>query len=161
MPLSKTMKKSISKIAVDKEWRHFSKALPAWNTSTVKSKQDIRQERARIASLMDLCHPRHAELAEQLQSFEGRVVLRGDNVLVDTGGHAVFTEQGGSASHMTAAEVLDMISRLPGVSGEANDAVSAYPEVNISDAPRLIELLEKEGPGGWIRLLRDWRSMVP
>ena len=43
----------------------------------------------------------------------------------DTGGCTVFTEQGASASHMTAATVLDTISRLPGMSGEANDAVSA------------------------------------
>ena len=38
---------------------------------------------------------------------------------------AVFIEQGSSASQMTAAKVMDIISRLPGCAGKAADAVSA------------------------------------
>ena len=38
----------------------------------------------------------------------GRVVLRGDIVKDDSGNFSVFTEQGVSASHMTAAKVLDV-----------------------------------------------------
>ena len=57
---------------------------------------------------------------------EGRVVLRGDIVKDDSGAYAVFTEQGSSASQMTAAKVMDIISRLPGCDGQAADAVSAY-----------------------------------
>ena len=34
------------------------------------------------------------------------------------------TEQGPSASQMAAARILDAISRLPGMAGEANDARS-------------------------------------
>ena len=37
-----------------------------------------------------------------------------------------FTEQGSSASQMTAAKVMDVISRLPGCAGQAIDAISAY-----------------------------------
>ena len=44
----------------------------------------------------------------------------------DSGNHAVFTEQGVSASHVTAGEVLDVVSRLLSCSGQASDAVSAY-----------------------------------
>ena len=29
---------------------------------------------------MYFCHPKHSELAEHLQKYKGRVVLRGDNV---------------------------------------------------------------------------------
>ena len=36
----------------------------------------------------------------------------------------VFTEQGSSASQMTAAKIMDIISRLPGCAGQATDAVS-------------------------------------
>ena len=43
----------------------------------------------------------------------------------DSGSCAVFTEQGSSASQMTAAKVMDIISRLPGCAGQAADAVSA------------------------------------
>ena len=38
----------------------------------------------------------------------GRVVSRGDIVRDDSGSYAVFTEQGSSASHMTAAKVMDI-----------------------------------------------------
>ena len=44
----------------------------------------------------------------------------------DSGSHAVFTEQGSSASQMTAAEVMEIISGLPGCAGQAADAVCAY-----------------------------------
>ena len=44
----------------------------------------------------------------------------------DSGSYAAFTEQGSSASQMTAAKVMDIISRLPGCSGQAADAVSSY-----------------------------------
>ena len=45
----------------------------------------------------------------------------------DSGSYAVFTEQGSSASQMTAAKVRDIKSRLPGCSGQAADAVCAFP----------------------------------
>ena len=49
----------------------------------------------------------------------------------DSDSCAVFTEQGSSASHMTAAKVLDVISSLPGCTGQAADAVSAvHPSKN-------------------------------
>ena len=47
----------------------------------------------------------------------------------DSGAYAVFTEQGSSASQMTAAIVMDIISRLPGCDGQAADAVSADTQV--------------------------------
>ena len=61
---------------------------------------------------MDFCHLKDAELSERLQTCEGRVVLGEDNVKDDSGDYAVFTEQGASASHMTAAKVLDTDSPL-------------------------------------------------
>ena len=43
----------------------------------------------------------------------------------DSGAYAVFTEQGSSASQMTAANVMDIISRLPCFAGQEAGAVSA------------------------------------
>ena len=57
----------------------------------------------------------------------------------DSGSHAVFTELGSSASQMTAAKVMDIISRLPGCAGQAAEAVSAYSQVKMEDAHKLIE----------------------
>ena len=56
-----------------------------------------------FASSMDICHLKNAELEAKHQKYKGRVVLRGDIVKDDSGSSAVFTEQGSSASQMTAA----------------------------------------------------------
>ena len=61
-------------------------------------------------SLMDICHWKNAELFAKHQKYKGRVVLRVED---DSGSCAVFTEQGSSASQMTAAKIIDIISRLP------------------------------------------------
>ncbi len=50
-------------------------------------------------------------------------MFRGDIVTNENGQFAVFTEQGASAFHMAAAQIMDAISRLPGNDGEDSDAV--------------------------------------
>ena len=57
----------------------------------------------------------------------------------DSGSYAVFTEQGSPASQMTAAKVMDSISRLPGFLAQAANAVSSWTQVKMEDAPALIE----------------------
>ena len=79
---------------------------------------------------MDLCHLKNSELETKHQKYKGRIVLRGDIVKDDSGSYAVFTEQGSSASYMTAAKVMDIISRLPGCDGQAADAVYAQTQPN-------------------------------
>ena len=117
-----------------------------------------------FASLMDICHLKNAELEAKHQKYKGQVVLRGDIVKDNSGSYAVFTEQGSSASQMTAAKIMDIISRLPGCDGQAADAVSAYTQVKMEDAPRLLKIFESECPDVWIRLPRQkwpksWSSM--
>ena len=58
----------------------------------------------------------------------------------DSGSYAVFFEQGSSASQMTAAIVMDVISRLPGCAGQAADAVSDYTQVKMEDAHKLLKI---------------------
>ena len=82
----------------------------------------------------------------------------------DSGSYAVFTEQGSSASHITAAKVMGIISRLPGCAGQAVDAVSVYTQVKMEDAPKLLKIPKSECPDFWIRLPRHkwpkpWSSM--
>ena len=43
-------------------------------------------------------------------------------------------------SQMTAAQVMDVLARLPGCDGQAADAVSTYTQVKMEDAPRLLRL---------------------
>ena len=105
-----------------------------------------------FASLMDICHLKNAELEAMHQKYKDRVVLRGDIVKDDSGSYAVFTEQRSSASQMTAAKVMDIKSRLPGRAGQAADAVSAYTQVKMEDAPTILKIPKSECPDIWIRL---------
>ena len=104
----------------------------AWNLTKGRSKKEVIDEartkgvKVHFASLMDICHFKNAELETKHQTYKGRVVLRGDIVKDDSESYAVFTEQGSSASQMTAAKVMDIISRLPGCAGQAADGVSGY-----------------------------------
>ena len=115
--------------AVDKEWENWTRFRRG--TTKVRNKSDVNDEarkegrKVHFASLMDLCHFKNAELETKHQKDKGRVVLRGDIVKDDSGSYAVFTEQGSSAFQMTAAKVMDIISRLPGCAGQAADAISA------------------------------------
>ena len=125
------MKVPAAKAAVDKEWEKLAK-IPAWNLMKVRSKKEVIDEartkgaKVHFASLMDICHLKNAELEAQHHKFKGRVVLRGDIVKDDSGSDALFIEQGSSAFQMTAAKVMDIISRLPGCDGQAVDAVPAH-----------------------------------
>ena len=101
---------------------------------------------------------------QNTKKYKGRVVLRGDIVKDDSGSYAVFTEQGSSASQMTAAKIMDILSRLPGCDGQAADAVSAKTQVKMEDAHKLLKIPKSECPDIWIRLPRhnwpkSWSSM--
>ena len=144
IPMPQAMKIPAAKAVVDKEWEKLEK-IPAWDTTNVRNKSEVIDEArtkgatVHFASLMDICHLKNAELEAKHQKYKGRVVLRGDIVKDDSGSYAVFTEQGSSASQMTAAKVMDIISRLPGCAGQAADAISGYTQVKMEDAPKLLK----------------------
>ena len=168
IPMPQAMKIPAAK-AVDKEWEKLEK-ISAWNLTKVKSKKEVidkarnKGRKVHFASLMDLCHLKNAELETKHQKYKGRVVLRGDTVKDDSGAYAVFTEQGSPASQMTAAKVRDIKTKLPGCSGQAADAVSAYTQVRMEDAHKLLKIPKSECPDIWIRLPRhkwpkSWSSI--
>ena len=138
------MKIPAAKAAVDKEWEKLEK-ISAWNLTKVRSKKQVIDEaktsgaKVHFASLMDICHLKNAELEAKHQKYKGRVVLQGDIVEDDSGSYAVFTEQGSSASQMTAAKIMDIISRIPGCAGQSADTVAAYIQVKVEDAHKLFK----------------------
>ena len=87
-------------------------------------------------------------------------MLRGDIAKDDSGSYAVLTDQGSSASQMTAANVMDILSRLPGCSGQAADAVSACTQVKMEDAPTLWKTAKSECPDIWIRLPKHKMAQI-
>ena len=111
IPMPQAIKIPAAKAAVDKEWEKLEK-ISAWNLTKVRSKKQVIDEArtsgatVHFASSMDICHLKNAELEAKHQKYKGRVVLRGDIVKDDSGSYAVFTEQGSSASQMTAAKII-------------------------------------------------------
>ena len=165
IPMPQAKKIPSAKAAVDKEWEKLEK-ISAWNLTKVRSKKEVIDEarmsgaKVHFATLMDICHLKNAELKAKHQKFQGRIVLRSDIVKEDSGSYAVFAEQRSSASQMTAAKVMDIISRLPGCDGQAADAVSAYTQVKMEDA-QIIEIPKSECPDIWIRLPRHkWPKIM-
>ena len=55
---------------------------------------------------------------------------------------------------MTAAKIMDIISRLPGCDRQAADPVSAYTQVKMEDAHKLLKIPKSECPHMWIRFDR-------
>ena len=165
--MPQAMKIPAATAAVDKEWEKLEK-ISAWNLTKVRSKKEVIDEArtagatVHFASLMDICHLKNAELEPIHQKYKGRVVLRRDIVKDNSGSYAVFTEQGSSASQMTASKIMDIISRLPGCDGQAADAVSAYTQVKMEDAQKLFKIPKSECPDIWIRLPRHkWPKSGP
>ena len=122
------MKIPKAKAALDKEWAKLE-AKPTWKTSSVRPRAEVIAEckrtgkRAHFGSLMDLCGKENSQLSEEHWIFKGRVVFRGDCVKDEEGFHAVFSEQGTSASHMAAAKMIDALARCQGCAGQDADAV--------------------------------------
>ena len=124
IPMPQAMQLPDAKAAVEKEWRKLEK-IPAWQQTKVRNRNEV------IAEARTKGHTVHqwisviSRIRSWSHSFKNtKVVLRGDVVKDDSGSNAVFTEQGSSVSQMTAAKVMDIISRLPGRAGQAADAVS-------------------------------------
>ena len=160
IPMPQAMK--IPGAAVDKE-RKKLETIPAWQLDKIENKKDVILEAQRdkrkvhFATMMDIGHLKNSELEPHFQKITRRVVLRGDIVKDDSGAYAALTEQGSSASKLTAAKVIDVIARLPDCDGQAADAVSAYAQVKMKDAPRLLKKPKSECPDIWIRLPRhNW-----
>ena len=143
--------------------------ISAWNLTKVKSKKKVIDEArtsgatVHFASLMDICHLKNAELEAKHQKYKGRVVLRGDIVKDNSGSYAVFTEQGSSASQMTAAKIMDFIARLP-----VQDKQRAQYLLTLKSRWKMLtnylKIPKSECPDIWIRLPRhewpkSWSSM--
>ena len=132
--------------------------------SAESSRRSYCRKTRHFITALQFCSQIYSYASSDENSCKGRVVLRGDIVKDDSGSYAVFTQQGSSASQMTAAKIMDIISRLPGCDGQAADAVSAYTQVKMEDAHKLFKIPKSECPDIWIRLPRhkwpkSWSSM--
>ena len=114
---------------MEKEWENLEQ-IPAWQLTKVRNKKEVIDEatnegrKVHFASVMDLCHL-NSQLEPKFQKYKGRVELRGDIVRDDSGSYAAF-QQGSSVPKKTAAKVMDVISRLPGCSGQTAGSYAVF-----------------------------------
>ena len=93
IPMPQAMKIPAAKAAVDKEWEKLEQ-IPACDLTNVISKNEVIGEartkgaKVHVASLMDICHLKNADLKAKNQKYKGR----SDIVKDDSGSYAVFTE---------------------------------------------------------------------
>ena len=114
------------------------------------------KKKAHFSSLMDLCHLKKCRVWTKKSS---QIVLRTDIVTDDS---VLYWTK--FVCEMTAARVMDVIARRPDCDGQAADAVSAYTQVEMEDAPKLLKIPKSECPEIWIRLPRhkwpkSWSSI--
>ena len=144
------------KAEVDTEWNKF-KMVAAWDVKKVRSKSEVVRQRRRMektvnfAHLMDPCHLKNAELADTFRNTRSEW-CSGRTTSTTKKDRAVFTDQGASASQMATAKFLDTISKVPGMTGVTGDAVWAFTQVKMTEAPRLFRLPQEECPELWIRI---------
>ena len=146
------------------KWEKLEK-IPALQLTKVGNKKEVIEEvrtkgrKVQFVSLMDLYHLANSELEPRHQKYKGRVVLRGDIVKDDSSASAVCTKQGSSASQMTAAKVMDIISRLRGC---AADAVSLLIHRSKWKMLKLLKIRKSECPDVRIRLPKHkWPNHGP
>ena len=74
-PMPQAMKIPRARAAVDQEWGKLEK-IPAWNITKVRSESEVIDEartkgaKAHVASLMDICHLKNAELETRYQKMQ-------------------------------------------------------------------------------------------
>ena len=162
IPVPQAMKIPAAKAAVDKEWEKLEK-IPAWDITKVRNKLEVIDEartkgiKVHVASVMHICHLKNAELETKHKKYRGRVVLRGEIVKMILDPMQYLQKQESSVSQITAAKVMDIISRLPGCAGQAADVVSANTQVKMEGAPKSLIIPKSECPDIWIRLPRHKR----
>ena len=105
-----------AKAAVDKEWENRGYCQHGKNQKSSKelsSRHRKSQKQFIVQRPWNCATSKTIDWTRSSKHMKGRVVQCGDVVKDDSGSCAVFTEQGSSASHRTAAQVLCVISRLP------------------------------------------------
>ena len=160
IPIGKALQIPDAVKALDAEWEKLETKLKSWDKNAPKEKAQVikeakaKGEQVHFATLEQLCHQKNSQLEESMRKYKGRIVLRGDNVKDQEGFYAVFSEQGTSASQMSAAKFLDAIARCPGCKGEDSDAVGAYTQVILKDMAKVKGV---EHITTWITLPRNRR----
>ena len=112
------------------------------------------KNRVHFATLMDMCHLKKCGVGTKITEVQRQSRTLRRHCKRRLWSLCSFYWTSSSASQMTAAKVMEIIARLPGCEEQAADALSAYTQVKLEGAPRLLRIPESERPNVWIRLPR-------
>ena len=149
----------MQKAAVDKK-RKKLETIPEWKLHRFKSKEEVILEAQRDKKKVNFATLMECGGGTKITEVQRQSRAPGEITKDDSGAYAVLTEQGSSASEMTAAKIMDVIVRLPYCEGQSADAVSACTQVNLEDAHRLLKIPKSECPAVWIRLPRQMAKIM-
>ena len=164
------MKIPAAKAAADKEWEKLEK-ISAWNLTKVRSKKEVFDEartkgaKVHFASLIDICHFKECWIGDKsTKNTEEELCFEETlwKMILDLMQYSLHKDH--QHRKWRQQRSWDIISRLPGCAGQAADAVSAYTQVKMEDAPKLLKIPKSECPDIWICLPRhkwpkSWSSM--
>ena len=91
--------------------------LPAWQVTKVKGKKEVIEKAQKegrtvhFVTLMDNCHLKNSEMEPKFSKCKGRVVLRADVVMDDSGSYAVFTERRSAVKRIVAPPQINTVWR--------------------------------------------------
>ena len=96
-----------AKVAVDKEWDTLKMFASLARIQSKKPNKKSRKHKKKttqfiLQRLWTCATLKISELDKKFKKYKGRPVLRGEAAKDGSGSYAVFTEQGSSATHMTA-----------------------------------------------------------
>ena len=90
-----------------------------------------RRQNGSIGEAHGLVPTWNSDQKPKFHKYKDRVRLRCDVAQADSDSRSELTAQESRACAMTAAQVRDVLSRLPRCAGQASDAVSAYTQVKM------------------------------
>ena len=161
IPMHQAMKIVDAKAAVDKEWKKLA-TIPAWDLDKVKSKKEVilKAQRGKnnvhFSTLMDICHLKKCGVGAQITKIQKRQsrAPRGhckrrlwSLCFFDWTGLVCVPNDRCKKKWMS---LLDYQT----VNWQAADARSAYNQLKMEDAPRLLKIPKSQCPDIWIRLPR-------
>ena len=151
IPMPQGMRIPDAKSAVDKEWKKLETSH-AWNLKKIKGNKEVILDAQKRRKESPLCFT-DGDMSPHKRGVGTKItnVQRQSRTLEP---RIFFVEQGSSACQMTAAKIMDVVPRLSGSDGQAADAVSGNTQVELEDAPKLLEISKSECSDIWIRLPR-------
>ena len=144
IPMPQAMKIHAPKAAMDKEWERLEKDFGVgYSKSKTNQRWSMKQRRKPQKFILPHWWTsviwRMPTWRQSTKNTKVELYSEAKKWKMIQGLYAVFTEQGSSVSQMTAAKIMDIISRLPGTARRTADAVSAKTQFKMERCSQIFD----------------------